>query len=97
MDTTCVKGRRGRQLKTEVYSVCSVQVGHKLGVRVTSSGHSAKPPPGRAQVEPSRITTPLYVGERTAWSNQRVARHGTQNSVPSPKIKRETTWRKIAE
>jgi len=41
MDTTCVKGHRGTQLKTEVTSVCSVQVGHKPGVRVTSSGHSA--------------------------------------------------------
>jgi len=38
MDTTCVKGHKGTQLKTEVTSVCSVQIGHKPGVRVTSGG-----------------------------------------------------------
>jgi len=37
--------------QAESTTVCSVQVGHKPGVRVTSSGHSAKQPPGRAQVE----------------------------------------------
>jgi len=46
--------------QAESTSVCSVQVGHKPGVRVTSSGHSAKQPPGRAQVESSKITTPVY-------------------------------------
>jgi len=42
-------------------------------------------------VEPSRITTPVYEGESTVWSNQRGVRQGAQNSVPSPKIRRETT------
>jgi len=55
--------------QAESTSVCSVQVGHRPGVRVTSSGHSAKQPPGRAQVESSKITTPAYEGESTVWSN----------------------------
>jgi len=55
--------------QAESTSVCSVQVGHKPGMRVTSSGHSAKQPPGRAQVESSKITTPVYEGESTVWSN----------------------------
>jgi len=63
--------------QTDITSVCSVPVGHKPGVRVTTSGHSAKQPPGRAQMEPSRITTPVYEGESTVWSNQR---DGQQNS-----------------
>jgi len=46
--------------QAESTSVCSVHVGHKPGVRVTSSGHSAKQPPGRAQVESSKISTPVY-------------------------------------
>jgi len=55
--------------QAESTSVCSVQAGHKPGVRVTSSGHSAKQPPGRAQVESSKITTPVYEGESIVWSN----------------------------
>jgi len=96
MDTTCIEGHRGTQLQTEVTSVCAVQVGHKPGVRVTSSG----PTKTTARESPSgtqQDTTPVYEGESTVWSNQRGVRQGAQNSVPSPKIKRETTGRKVAE
>lgn len=67
-----------------VMSVGSVQLGHKVVVRVTSSGHTRRQLPGEVQTEPIRIATPGYHCDIPLRSNKEVALESVPKKGQAP-------------